>query len=108
MTTETILTLEQIHHLWDTRVMEPTEAYPLVASDKIIFARAIEQAVLQSPEIQELRRDAELYRTLRKMRWNDSPLCVVRNPKESVRLGSDCPSDERLDLMILAAMEQQA
>lgn len=57
----TILTDEQIIHLWDTRVGDPTECMPLVDSDKEAFAHAIEQAVLQSPEVQALRKDAERY-----------------------------------------------
>lgn len=71
------------------------------------FARAIEQAVLQSPEVQAWKKDAELYRGLRQMHWSKSHLCVVRNPKTAVKLGSDCPSGERLDVAIRAAMEKQ-
>jgi hypothetical protein len=51
----TILTQEEILHLWDTRVGDPTKCMPLVDSDKTAFARAIEQAVLQSAEIQRLK-----------------------------------------------------
>lgn len=69
--------------------------------------RAIEQAVLQSEQVQAWKCDAELYRALRQMHWNSSPLCVVENPKASVKLGSDCPSGERLDVAIRAAMEKQ-
>lgn len=49
--TNTVLTDEQIRdfHVWDM----------------YDFARAIEQAVLQSPEIQALKKDAERYRWLR-------------------------------------------
>ena len=45
----------------------------------------------------ELKRDAERYRWLRDQDWHDSPLCVISNPKHSVKPGSDCPSRERLD-----------
>ena len=48
----------------------------------------------------ELKRDAERYRWLRAQDWYDSPLCVLSNPKHSVKLGSDCPSRERLDQKI--------
>ena len=64
MTTETILTPAQIEelsakHLW-------AHAQFVGAGDVHIegdeaFARAIEQAVLQSPEIQALRKDARRY-----------------------------------------------
>lgn len=61
----------------------------------IIFAEAA--------DIAALRRDAERYRKLRVMHWNESPLCVVADPKRAVRLGYDCPSGERLDAMLDAA-----
>lgn len=99
-----ILTNAQIFDCFDCQCTEivinfdADELYPV--------GRAIEQAVLQSPEIQKLREDAELYRTLRGMWWNDSPLCVVSNPKNSVRPGSDCPSGERLDLAIRSVMKE--
>ena len=48
----------------------------------------------------ELKRDAERYRWLRAQDWYDSPLCVLSNPKHSVKLGSDYPSRERLDQKI--------
>lgn len=35
------LTDAEIHHLWDTRVSEPSLDHPLDASDKISFARAV-------------------------------------------------------------------
>lgn len=60
--TDTVLTNEEIMHLWDTRVGEPSSSFPLIGSDKRCFARAIESAVLQSPEIVAMRKDAERYR----------------------------------------------
>lgn len=44
--------------------------------------------------------DAMRYRWLRAQHWNDSPLAVVANPKQAIKLGHDCPSDERLDELI--------
>lgn len=38
---------------------------PLIDADKEEFARAIEQAVLQSPQVQQWRKDAERYQYLR-------------------------------------------
>lgn len=52
----------------------------------------------------KLRKDAERYRWLRAMHWHDSPLAVVCNPKEAIKPGHDCPSGERLDAAIDAAM----
>ena len=40
---------------------------------------------------------AEMYRWLREQTWFSSPLCVVMNPKQNLKLGSDCPSFSRLD-----------
>jgi hypothetical protein len=45
----------------------------------------------------ELVRDASYYRALRKMHWDDSPYCVVSDPKANVKLGRYCPSGENLD-----------
>lgn len=42
-------------------------------------------------------RDAERYRWLRAQHWGTSPLVVVVDPKNSVKLGRDCPSKDRLD-----------
>lgn len=44
------------------------------------------------------------YRWLRKQHWNEAELCIVVNPKDSVKLGRDCPSLERLDAVIDAAL----
>lgn len=59
MSTETVLTDEQISRMrYKEFVVWREEDHEAIER----FARAIEQAVLQSPEIQELRKDAE--------RWN--------------------------------------
>jgi len=102
MTTETILTHSQIGEIAiSVHIMNETRDFNQE------FARAIEQAVLQSPEIQALRKDAERYRRLRGMTWHSSPLCVVSIPKKSVRPGLDCPSGDRMDAAIDAAMENE-
>ena len=51
-----------------------------------------------------LRKDAERYRWLRIDDWWRSPMCVIRNPKDQAKLGSDCPSSDRLDAAIDAAI----
>ena len=86
MTTETILTDDTIHNLIVDFEIEcdcGIETYPV---DNIVpFARAIEQAVLQSPEVQALKRDKE------RLDWLADPknnlgkvqlprICVERNP----------------------------
>ncbi len=53
------------------------------------------------------RRDAERYRWLRAQHWSDSNVCVVSNPRETVRLGTQCPSNELLDEFIDAAIARQ-
>lgn len=58
MTTETILTPEQVHELcWITDSAEE-------------LARRVEHAVLQSPEIQALRRDSELLSAIEAQCWD--------------------------------------
>lgn len=53
-----------------------------------------------------LLRNAERYAWLREQTWNSSLLAVVDDPRNSVKLGCDCPShaqlDERIDLSMLA------
>jgi len=51
-----------------------------------------------------LRKDADRYRWLRSQHWNESDMAVACHPKKSVKLGFDCPSGERLDHAIDAAM----
>ena len=55
-------------------------------------------------EVEALRKDAERYRWLRIADWWGSPMCVIRNSKDQAKLGSDCPSSDRLDAAIDAAM----
>ena len=81
------------------------EAYEQVnAGLKAEVARSTEREILQLAEIESLRKDAERYRWLRIADWWRSPVCVIRNPKEQAKLGSDCPSGDRLDAAIDAAM----
>ena len=81
------------------------EAYEQVnAGLKAEVARSTEREILQLAEIESLRKDAERYRWLRIADWWRSPVCVLRNPKEQAKLGSDCPSGDRLDAAIDAAM----
>lgn len=52
----------------------------------------------------ELGRDAARYRWLRRQNWNEAELCVVAQPAQAVKLGHDCPSLDRLDVAIDAAI----
>lgn len=56
-------------------------------------------------EIELLRMDAERYRWLRERSWSCDELCVVASPKQAVKPGHDCPSRNRLDEAIDAAMK---
>lgn len=56
--------------------------------------------------------DANRYRWLRDQDWFDGPLCVLRDPKKTLTsgagLGADCPSRDRLDSAIDAALAATA
>lgn len=49
-------------------------------------------------EMEEYETDANRYRHLRQWHWSDGGLTVTH--AENVKLGSDCPADERLDAAI--------
>ena len=48
--------------------------------------------------------DAKRYRWLREQQWNESSLFVVAGSKKEIVLGTDCPSLDRLDAAIDAAI----
>ena len=114
MTTATFLTDEIISelaakHLWaHAQFVGAGEVH---YEGEIEFARAIEQAVLQSPEMQALRKDAERYRWLRDSESDD--MGVVTGI-EGIDYGStsvaytyeDGLCGEQLDKAIDAAMEK--
>ncbi|MGE3346079.1 MAG: hypothetical protein AB7I35_01450 [Ramlibacter sp.] len=50
---------------------------------------------------------AQRYIWLREQDWNSAELCVVTDPKRTVRLGTDCPSRARLDDAIDARIAAQ-
>jgi|SRR5699024_992229 len=110
MTAETILTDERLIEMAANELQEHFDRLPMIGI--ILFARAIEQAVLQSPEIQALRKDAERYRWLRDSESDD--MGVVTGI-EGIDYGStsvaytyeDGLCGEQLDKAIDAAMEKQ-
>ena len=77
------------------------DAVGRAATEYLVVAQERDQL---NAEIEALRRDAERYRWLRSQHWNESDMAVACHPKKSVKLGFDCPSGERLDHAIDAAM----
>lgn len=55
-------------------------------------------------ELEAVVLDARRYRWLRKQHWSTSPLAVVVSNPNAIRLGTDCPSADRLDKMIDAIL----
>lgn len=75
------------------KLMEAARHDALTWEDRQALGRVI--ARIQQEVIVTL--DAQRYRKLRQMHWFDSPLAVAVNPKESIKLGHDTLSRERLD-----------
>lgn len=48
-------------------------------------------------DLEALQRDANRYRALRECTWHSHPMCVVMDPKKTVRFGAWCPSHTDLD-----------
>jgi hypothetical protein len=97
MSNETVLTDEQIEDAaWDNR-MENSRAE--ISATAFKYARAIEQAVLKSPEIQALRKDAE------RLDWLADPNNSIGN----VQLPTECVTENlhSLRAAIDDAMEKQ-
>ena len=82
--------------------------------DNLSEARMVHTDVLPWDSVEALKpaappsadsKDAERYRWLRAQHWSESALCVVSLPKQTAAiLGCDCPSGDRLDAAIDAAM----
>lgn len=56
-------------------------------------------------QVRRMAKDAERYRWLRIADWWNSQLCVIRDPKQQAKPGTDCPSRDRLDEAIDAALQ---
>jgi hypothetical protein len=68
------------------------------------YVRDLEAKVRLLSGAGEDAKDAARYRWLRKQSWDEGMLCVVAWPRQAVRLGHDCPSLQRLDAAIDAAL----
>lgn len=79
-----------------------------LAQAKCEAGHAIQQKDAAYSECKALRQDAERYRALREMNWCDGPLAVVADPYSRIKLGSDCPSHERLDQVVDSIMAKAA
>lgn len=101
MTTETILTNQEISDIWSTTIEEWGLTFQQF-EQVLQFARAIEQTVLQSAEIQSLRKDAARYRWLRDMIENQD-LVIAKVGSWSLESWSGDDPDHYID----AAMEQR-
>ena len=55
-------------------------------------------------KIEGLEKDAARYQWLRAQHWNDSAFAVVSESKRNEKLGTYCPSEDRLDQEIDSAM----
>lgn len=55
--------------------------------------------------LERVLKSAERYQWLRTQNWDTGLLAVVADPKAAVKLGRDCPSLDRLDEAIDAAIQ---
>ncbi len=78
-----------------------------LAAEKTRLAMLAPVARRSAKQLDALVTDAKRYRWLRGQKWERANLFVVAGSKSQVRLGTDCPSDERLDVAIDAAMAQE-
>ena len=95
--TESVLTDEQIVEI----VAENFELAHRNYDDDMILARVIESAVLQSPEVVALRKDAERYRWLRKQCKKYYGLTIAKVDRTEISGWSGDDPDAAID----AAME---
>jgi post-segregation antitoxin (ccd killing protein) len=62
------------------------------------------RAALDASVNQRYQQDAKRYQWLRDQHWSNSDVIVVKNDNNQVTLGTECPSRERLDELIDAAI----
>jgi len=85
---------------FDLEVAETTHQLEASVSREALAALLAERA--------ELLRDAKRWRWLRLADWWSSPICAVKDPKSQAKPGTDCPTRDRLDAAIDAAMQSEA
>lgn len=107
MTTTPVMTIT------DEQIAEIEEAIPCgktmghgYGCDKSQACRECSLTLALIYRLRAAEKDAERYRVLREFHWSNSEYAVVRNPKEQVKLGAQCPFGLLLDEAIDAAMEQ--
>lgn len=83
----------------DARMLLDDSREELTAEMKLVDALRADLAAAQ--------RDAERYRWMRAQQWDTSNLFVVAGGKDRVKLGTDCPSSERLDALVDAAIASE-
>lgn len=64
------------------------------------FATWQEAATAERVRRVAVERNAKRYEWLRAQHWSDAPLCVVADPKNSVKLARTCPFGDQLDAAI--------
>jgi hypothetical protein len=74
---------------------------PAKRDDFVPLYAAVPPPAAQSDEA----RDAARYRWLRQQFWYGTTIACVVNPRAAIKLGHDCPSLERLDEFIDAALK---
>lgn len=81
----------------------------LVADGPHELTRMLERLARENQHLRsaagQVEKDAARYRFLRAQYWDESSLFVISGSKSQVRLGTDCPSHERLDETIDAAIK---
>lgn len=117
MSTDTVLTTSQIERLIrDTVAAKIIQGEDIEPKDWVDFARAIEQAILQSEQVQAWKRDAGLCAEYRKLL--EGAAAVLANSAEELEEGApnECLAHEArsmaqtilLELQNDAAMERDA
>lgn len=86
---------------------ERDELRASLAAEKTRLAMLAQIARHSAKQHDALVIDAQRYRWLRGQKWERADLFVIAGSKSHVRLGTDCPCDDRLDAAIDAAMAQE-
>ena len=80
----------------------PLNEYTFARLEEMIALPDLSTGILNRVRAEAL--NAKRYRWLREQHWKTSDLCAVSHPNVSVKLGYECPSGERLDVLIDRAL----